>query len=992
MLNTLRNKSVWGTALKGVLATVLLAGGGVAMAAPVTVGLCATAGTSSSVTAIAPAVPVWGYTLGACAAVTAPGGPVITVNQGDVVTVNLQNSLPEATGILFQGQSMVPDTTGAAASTGTKSYTFTATNPGTFLYQAALLPNAEHQVAMGLYGALIVRPTSAVDVVIPGQAYVDPATAYGSESVLVLSEIDPLLNNSLNRAGFDMRNYAPKYFLINGKPHPNTDAILATSGGKLLLRYVNAGAKHHSMAALGLRQNFVAKDASRLPTWTHNVAAETLAPGQTGDAIIDVPAAAAVGNRFAVYDASLALHNNTANPAVGLGGMLAFVNVGAAGPSTGAVTLSPNPADGTADVIVSATVTSATTTTVAAAEFFIDVTGANGTGSVMTGVFTTPIVTASGTISVAQLAALAAGNHTVYVHGRDATGAWSTFTSATLTLNKGPAAPAVTLTPPVANSTNTTVALSATFAITSTVNAAEYFIDATGVNGGGLPMVVGVAPNWNASITLATLAVGSHTVYVHGQDATGSWGGFNVAAVLNIDAVGPTTSPLTLTNNPSSSAVTVALSATANDSLNGDSYIAAAEYTVDGGAATAMTLGGVAGPSRPVTATIAAGLAAGNHTVAVRSRDALGNWGAQVTATLTVTSSPPVTSNVLAARNPNNGAFPLSSSQPVMRITATVTGSGSTIAAADAFICTSPAVGCTFGAAGAGLSFSPFIPSDGAWGGAAEGVYIDIPLATINTLSNGNHTIYVRGRDATGVWSVIAPASSTVLLIDRTAPTFTSATLSAGTVAVGGTVTLTVTGAADTGGALLAGGQYWVDGSATPPATPTAFALTLTGVPISTSALTIGTHTVYVRVKDGANNFSTVSSATLTVIPLVVNDTRTITANGIATQNSNVAVSPSVLANDLPLGVNGARVQTAPVRLTGAGLGSIALTCAGPGAGVPATPSVGSSTICTNGLYRVVLTGVGADPAASKRGTFRFTYRYTVNGQFSVGTVDITVN
>ena len=53
---------------------------------------------------------------------------------------------------------------------------------------------------------------------------------------------------------------------------------------------MNAGIQHHSMAILGLRQNFVAKDASLLPTLTHNVAAETLAPGQTADAIATIPA------------------------------------------------------------------------------------------------------------------------------------------------------------------------------------------------------------------------------------------------------------------------------------------------------------------------------------------------------------------------------------------------------------------------------------------------------------------------------------------------------------------------------------------------------------------------------------------------------------------------------------------------------------------------------------------------------------------------------
>ena len=141
---------------------------------------------------------VWGYNDAPMRAVTRPGGPTLIVNQGDSVQVTLHNGLTEATSLLFQGQAMVPDTTGAAAG-GTKTYTFTATNPGTFLYEAGLLPNAEHQVAMGLYGALIVRPTSASDVVIPGQAYADAATTFNDEAVLVLSEIDPALNNSATR-------------------------------------------------------------------------------------------------------------------------------------------------------------------------------------------------------------------------------------------------------------------------------------------------------------------------------------------------------------------------------------------------------------------------------------------------------------------------------------------------------------------------------------------------------------------------------------------------------------------------------------------------------------------------------------------------------------------------------------------------------------------------------------------------------------------------
>jgi FtsP/CotA-like multicopper oxidase with cupredoxin domain len=160
-------------------------------------------------------INIWGYSTDGLAA-TLPG-PVLDVNQGDCVQVTLYNvDIPESTALLFQGQELIPDTTGVAAG-GTAVYTFLASRPGTFLYEAGLLPNAQHQVAMGLYGALIVRPATA------GQAYDDIATTFDKESVLVLSELDTALNTVLpavpnaNPGAFDMRDYNPKYLLINGK-------------------------------------------------------------------------------------------------------------------------------------------------------------------------------------------------------------------------------------------------------------------------------------------------------------------------------------------------------------------------------------------------------------------------------------------------------------------------------------------------------------------------------------------------------------------------------------------------------------------------------------------------------------------------------------------------------------------------------------------------------------------------------------------------------
>jgi hypothetical protein len=840
--------SKWSTLLLSVLTALLLAGSGATLAA--TFDLWAKSGSTALPNGAT--VPVWGYTLNDADTLATPGGPTLIVNQGESVTVTLHNGLTEFTGVLFQGQGMVPDTTGAATG-ATTTYTFTATSPGTFLYEAALLTNAQHQAAMGLYGALIVRPATT------GQAYADPATAFNDEAVLVLSELDPTL--AANPAAFDMRNYAPKYFLINGKAYPATDPIVSAAGNKVLLRYVNAGIQHHSMAVLGLRQNFVAKDASLLPTLTHNVAAETLAPGQTADAIATIPAATTNGSKFAVYDGSLMLHNNGA---AGFGGMLTFINSSGAdsvpGPVVNALALTGSP-----QTALAATITASTNQGVSNWEYWVD-----------------------------------SGSHTT--------------------------------------------------------------------------VAVAVQPTVSVNATIPVQPTGNHNVYVRGQDNMGTWGATKSLAFV-VDTTGPLTGGLTLTPNPSNGSVSVALSGTGNDTTTGNSNVVAAEYTIDGGAAVPMTLGGAAAPVRSITATIPAGLLPRSYPITVRSQDALGNWGALTTIALNVVAGGPVTSGVSAARNPNNGALPLNSSTPAVRITATMTSTGSTVAGAEGFFDSPPA--------SINVRGFPFVPIDGAWGGTTEVGTSDIPLATINALSVGNHNIYVRGKDAAGNWGT-AVMSAVPLLIDKAAPTFTGVTLSTTTAVVGATVTLTAIGAADTGGAGLSGGQYWIDGTATPPANPTAFA----GTSTTFSVPTVGDHTLYVRVGDAAGNWSTVRSATLTVVPSAVNDALTLTANNNATQTSNQGVAVGVLANDLPLGAAGrtATLVSGPLRTSGTGTGTVSVTCG-------AAPATG---VCTNGSYRVTLGGTGANGAAraaSKRGTYQFTYTESLNGKTSPpATVTITVN
>jgi FtsP/CotA-like multicopper oxidase with cupredoxin domain len=160
-------------------------------------------------------------------------GPVLCVNQGDTVTIILQNSLPEATSLVFPGQENVqangtlaqPDLannslTTAALPGGSVTYSFVASNPGTFIYESGTDP--KKQVEMGLASALIVRPSLGASFAYNRS---DSQFTQGEEFLALLSEIDPYLHQAVeSNLPFNMNNYHPRYWLLNGRGFPDTVA------------------------------------------------------------------------------------------------------------------------------------------------------------------------------------------------------------------------------------------------------------------------------------------------------------------------------------------------------------------------------------------------------------------------------------------------------------------------------------------------------------------------------------------------------------------------------------------------------------------------------------------------------------------------------------------------------------------------------------------------------------------------------------------------
>jgi hypothetical protein len=255
------------------------------------------------------AIFMWGFANGS-AAMQYPG-PTLIVNQGAAVVVSLANELSVPVSIVFPGQTAVTATGGApglltreaAANGGTVSYSFTASNPGTYIYYSGT--QTQVQVEMGLVGVLIVRPTLGA-----GYAYNDAGTAFEREHLFFLSEIDPVIHRQVQRgnaASVDNTAAFPVYWFINGRAGLDTIAadnvpflpnqpygalVRLHPGDRVLLRIVGGGRQAHPYHIHGNNHTVIARDAVPLestPGGGINIGESafttTVAPGQTFDAL-----------------------------------------------------------------------------------------------------------------------------------------------------------------------------------------------------------------------------------------------------------------------------------------------------------------------------------------------------------------------------------------------------------------------------------------------------------------------------------------------------------------------------------------------------------------------------------------------------------------------------------------------------------------------------------------------------------------------------------
>ena len=210
-------------------------------------------------------VRVWGYN-------NRVPGPELRVREGDSVRITLKNDLPVPTTIHWHGIN-VPNAMDGVAGLNQAPvdpgedfvYEFTATPAGTRWYHSHT--DAHVQVAMGLYGALIVEPRVTDDT-------------YDRDYTMKLAEWDTELTPGV-ASGLEPRG--PKdqmlrggelgadLFLVNGRMHGSIPPLMVNEGERVLVRLIHTGAIPHPIHIHGHSFQIVATDGNLVPEvarWT----------------------------------------------------------------------------------------------------------------------------------------------------------------------------------------------------------------------------------------------------------------------------------------------------------------------------------------------------------------------------------------------------------------------------------------------------------------------------------------------------------------------------------------------------------------------------------------------------------------------------------------------------------------------------------------------------------------------------------------------------
>ena len=187
-------------------------------------------------------------------------GPRIVVTEGDRLRINVETACPRARPVHWHGLVLPNRMDGAADITqapippgGSFTYEFTAGQAGTYFYHSH--DHADRQQALGLYGALIIKPKN------PSR---DESYRYQHDVVIQLQEW--LEREGLTYPAMLMEGGLPNYFTINGKAYPETEPIRMRVGERVRVRFIGTNNNFvHPMHIHGGPFEIVETDGNPVP-------------------------------------------------------------------------------------------------------------------------------------------------------------------------------------------------------------------------------------------------------------------------------------------------------------------------------------------------------------------------------------------------------------------------------------------------------------------------------------------------------------------------------------------------------------------------------------------------------------------------------------------------------------------------------------------------------------------------------------------------------
>ena len=192
--------------------------------------------------------------------------PIIRVNTGDKVRINLKNELPESTSLHLHGirvpngaDGVDPYTQKAITPGSTFTYDFTALEPSVGMYHSH--HNAQVQVPNGLAGALLIDDWKSIAMRAAGNRVQDADGKAENEVVMVL--------NDSGTIGLS----------LNGKSFPATTPYTLKVNESMVVHYYNEGNMTHPMHLHQPAGLVVAHDGKVLesPFWADTL---NVAPGE----------------------------------------------------------------------------------------------------------------------------------------------------------------------------------------------------------------------------------------------------------------------------------------------------------------------------------------------------------------------------------------------------------------------------------------------------------------------------------------------------------------------------------------------------------------------------------------------------------------------------------------------------------------------------------------------------------------------------------------